>query len=247
MLPHQIRELSSLEPWHFWFVARRRLLRELLSTHLGQSTGVVLELGCGSGALLRELADEGAQVVGIDRCPEGLTAQQRSTLGGRLLRGDAQHLPLRDGTVDAALLLDLLEHVDDTGTLSEVRRVLRPGGVVVLTAPAFPQLWSIRDELASHQRRYTRASLQTLVANTGFELLELRFFQSLLFPLFVLARVLGRRSAEMRAMENAPPRWLNATLLAILEAERGLHPRLRLPFGSSMIAICRARQEDRRP
>ena len=240
MLPHQIQELSRLEPWHFWFVARRRLLRALLVRHLGAEPQALLEIGCGSGELLRELAERGVRVVGIDQCPEGLSQQQRSILGGRLARADAAALPLRDDTFDAALLFDILEHVDDVRVLREVRRVLRPGACVFLSAPAFPSLWGVRDELAGHRRRYTREGLRSLIEGAGLELVEVRFFQSLLFPVFALARHLGRRSTKMRSMENAPPAWLNRVLLGIHELEEALPAGLRPPFGSSLIAVCRA-------
>lgn len=214
----RFERLRQIEEWHFWFVARRELVASLTSRHVRAADHVV-DLGCGTGAN-RELVHPRA--VGIDIHPSGD------------VQADAQSLPLRSGSVDVLLALDLLEHVDDGAVMREAARVLRSGGRVIATVPAMQSLWSVRDDDAGHRRRYSRRSLRALVESHGFRIAELRGFQFLLLPLLVFSRVTRRTSVAARDREDAPPRWLNRLLLAVNRFEvRHLHP----PVGSSLAVV----------
>jgi SAM-dependent methyltransferase len=232
----RLAKIRELEAWHFWFVGRRELVRGLLARHLGPAPQAVLDVGCGTGHLAGELLAAGHRVTALDRLPEALGAARNRGLG--LLRADAGRLPLRGGAFDAVTLLDVLEHVDDAATLAELRRVVRPGGLLVLTVPAAPWLWSHRDAAAGHLRRYTRGSLEKTLAAGGFAPLELGPYQCALLPVVAASRILGRRGPRLRDAEERPPALLNAALSWVNRREVALGLG-RLPFGSSLAAACR--------
>jgi len=234
----RLAKIRELEAWHFWFVGRRELVRGLLARHLDPAPQRLLDVGCGTGHLARELLGAGHRVTAVDFLPESLAAARADAPGVRLLRADAGRLPLADGAFDAVTMLDVLEHVDDAAALAELRRVVRPGGLLVLTVPAYAWLWSHRDEAAGHRRRYTRRSLAAALAGAGFAPLELGAYQCALFPAVAATRLLGRRGPRMRDAEERPPALVNAALTWINRREAALGPG-RLPFGSSLAAACR--------
>lgn len=98
----------------------------------------ILDLGCGTGLNVELLTNQGYRTVGIEFNSEGLKAISRSLPGTGLVQANATRLPLRSNVFDVAMLLDILEHVDDKSTVRELQRVLRPGGIAVITVPAIP-------------------------------------------------------------------------------------------------------------
>ena len=234
----RLARIRALERWHFWFVGRRELVRGLLARHLDPAPQRVLDVGCGTGHLAGELLGAGHRVTAVDFLPEALAAARSDAPAVGLLRADAGRLPLAAGAFDAVTILDVLEHVDDVAALAELRRVLRPGGLLVLTVPAFPWLWSHRDDAAGHRRRYTRKRLHAVLADAGFAPVESGAYQCALFPAVVASRLLGRRGPRLRDAEERPPALLNAALAWINRREAALGPG-RLPFGSSLAAACR--------
>jgi hypothetical protein len=122
--------------------------------------------------------------------------------------------------------------------LGELRRALRPAGLLFVTVPAGPWLWSHRDEAAGHQRRYRRSGLAALLRDSGFDPLELGAWQCALFPVVVATRLLGRRGPRLRDAEERPPRLANAAFAWINRLEARM-PLGRLPWGSSLAAVCR--------
>jgi len=237
--PDRLGRLSRAEGWHFWFVGRRALVDQLLGRYLPPDGRPLLDLGCGTGLQLRELSVRGYRMLGVDVRPEGLMETRAALPGARVLRGSATKLPLADHSLGGVLLLDVLEHVDDGAALAEVRRVLRPGGAAVITVPALPFLWSHRDEAAGHLRRYTRRGLSRAVSLAGLELMELRFYQFLLFPVVLLSRLVGRWSAGMERVEERPGAPLNALLARIARLDASLGRVIPWPWGSSLVAVCR--------
>src|SRR5205085_10711934 len=140
---------AELERSHVWVAGRRALVQRLLDRHRAGRVESAVDVGSGTGSFLEVLERYANEVVGI----EPLVREGN----GRMKPGDVQRLPFDAGSVDLVTALDVLEHVDDGSALAELRRVLRPGGLIVATVPAFRFLWSARDELAAHRRRYRRA------------------------------------------------------------------------------------------
>ena len=223
---------------HWWFLGRQAVLRGVLRTTLPAGGLRLVEIGCGGGALLPAAAEFG-DVVGVEASADFLEVARRR--GFTVLRGALpDELPLGAEAFDGALLLDVLEHIeDDRGALEAVSRVLRPGGFLVCTVPAYPWLWSSHDEVLGHRRRYTARSLRRVAREAGFHPLRVTYFNTLLAPAVVGLRLLRRwRGARGHDLVR-PARPLNALLAGVFSLEARLLRWTDLPFGVSVLMVAR--------
>jgi hypothetical protein len=141
--------------------------------------------------------------------------------------------------------LDVLEHVeDDRGTLVTTHRLLREGGKLLITVPAFPSLWSPLDVMLHHKRRYTPTQLKEVVTAAGFSILHQTYFNTLLFPVALVRRVAARvtHNESMGDLE-IPGKTLNSVLRKIFELEKPLIPKVSFPFGLSL--LCWAEKKEK--
>jgi len=239
----ELAKMFDLEDTYWWFVARRELVRAFLeSAFAARPNPLILDVGCGTGATLKALVDLGP-VVGVDRAPDALRYCRRRGLRSLSL-ATAEALPITSDSADAILALDLLEHVaDDAAALREFARVLRPGGILLITVPACPQLWSEHDEALDHLRRYRLPHLRRILLSAGLRIDKLSYLiTSLLAPiaaLRLLQRLIPRRKRRPRTAFIVPPRPINWLLIALLRLERRWLSRFGLPIGVSLIAIAR--------
>lgn len=237
--PDRLRLIERVEHEHFWFVCRRRLVDRVLERYLEAPVETLVDVGCGTGYNLRCWRRHAGRVIGVDRSISRSSAHRPASRASRsiaVVEGDAERLPFGDGVADAVVALDVLEHVDDRRALTEVVRILRPGGRLVATVPAMPWLWSFRDEAAGHRRRYDRRMVQERIGEAGLTMLFLTYYQFLVFPAVVLSRWLGRRGAGLRDLEDRPQPLLNPLLKRVNGVEVALfRAGLRLPWGSSLV------------
>lgn len=230
----RLRQLETAG--HFWILARELMLERILRRYSLQNAKTLLDAGSGTGRWAEHLAGTYHRVFALDCSCEAAARSDRACWIG----GDVTRLPFRDASLDVVTMLDVLEHLDeDLAALSEVWRVLAPGGHVLLTVPALPGLWSLRDDLAGHRRRYLHGPLMALVSNAGFQVLECRYAFFLLLPVTWLSRFSARRLGRFPAAEQALPAWLNAWLLWICRLEQGLSRWLAWPAGSSLLLLAR--------
>jgi len=169
-MPQEILErLGHHVARHPWWLARARLVSRLIDRELGPGPHQVLDVGCGWGVTLDHLERAGHHVAGMDIGRSGLNKLEKP--GRRLILGDIESGPVPEsakGRYDAVLALDVLEHLnDDAGALRNLANLVRPGGLVILTVPARPDLWSEFDEIQGHKRRYTRQEFQGKIEKSG--------------------------------------------------------------------------------
>jgi SAM-dependent methyltransferase len=232
-----LAEHFELEDTHWWFRSKRTLVLSLLGRY-GVLGGPGLDVGCGAGATLAVLAAQGAW-VGIDADPAALRLSRRRGLA-RLAGSRAEALPFREGTFAACLCLDLLYHrnvVSETGALRECHRVLRSGGVLLVTDSAFRWLRSAHDEAVHGARRYTRRELVERVRAAGFTPLLASYAYCLVFPAVAAVRFARRGGGGSDAFPLPGP--LNTALLGVQAVERALLRLGPLPFGSSVVLVAR--------
>jgi len=244
--PHYFDSLARVEKRHFWFVARREVIRDALRRAVPDlAERRLFDIGCGSGGLLEFLGASGVRLAGAcDAYVESLEMVRRRVSVPLVLVDEGRLPPL--GPDQSLLgLFDVLEHLDDDqGTLALLFSVLEPGGVLILTVPGHPFLFDEMDELAHHRRRYRLAELRGKLEVAGFEVRVLTHFMSPLVPLLVTLRWLGRwlfgrqhRPLDRRKQEFRLVPVLNDALRGLLALERLCLGRLTLPFGSSIVAV----------
>ncbi len=242
MDPREYERSFRLELTHWWFRSKRALVRSLLRRY-GWARGRGLDLGCGTGAMLQALAGDGTW-VGADAEPLALAFCRKRGLA-RLVEASATALPFSSASVDACLCLDLLYHravASDAQALAECHRVLRPGGLLVITDSALPWLRSAHDDAVHGQRRYTRGQMRERVRAAGFTPLLASYAYCLVFPAVLAFRV-ARRLAGPRLGAGsdvfAVPGMLTRGLLAVQALERLLLRFTPLPIGSSVVCVAR--------
>ena len=229
--------LAGLSETHFWFPPRRRLLLSLLDRLRAKADSALVELGCGTGTFLGDFASRLPTVVAVeghlDACKVAATRDPRV----KVLHDDVTETCLEAAQFDVVGARDVLEHVDPIAFLSEARRLVRPGGSLLLTVPASMQLWSALDDAAGHRVRYDLDMLREELHTCGWHLEGHTHYQALLFPLVWWTR---RGLANTRSpLERRPPWWVQRVLGAVNELEVTLWKERSLPFGSSLVAWAR--------
>src|SRR5712692_7658765 len=185
--------LAEVEEKHFWFRARTQVISTLVRQVTADlSPGYrVLEVGCGTGNILRALQEvcPAGSVTGMDLHPEGLRyARRRSSCS--LLQGDI-HQPPFTSAFDVIGAFDVLEHLpDDARVLRDLEAMLKPGGTLLVTVPAHPSLWSYFDEYSHHCRRYTRVGLQQKLEGAGYHIEYMTEYMTAILPILWLSRTL---------------------------------------------------------
>jgi 2-polyprenyl-3-methyl-5-hydroxy-6-metoxy-1,4-benzoquinol methylase len=139
-------------------------------------------------------------------------------------------------------LLDVLEHIDDdVGALRAAVELLRPGGLLLVTVPALPWLWSAHDVSVHHKRRYTKGTLRDLLAQADVRIEWLSYHTTLLLPVLATQRLVSRvRGIDPKAKYDVklPPAPVNAAFRGVMALEARLLERLTMPIGSSLVAAC---------
>lgn len=239
----ELEKMFRLEDTYWWFVARRALVRDLLTHYAppGPASRRILDIGCGTGATLATLEEFG-EVIGMDRSREALRFCRRRGRS-RLALALGEALPLSASSVDIITALDLLEHIeDDAAAVREMARALAPGGLLLVTVPALPFLWSEHDEALAHVRRYRARRLRGLLEQAGLEVVHLTpVIATLLLPIALLRlaqRFRPRREAPKTAYIE-PPTFINRLLIALLRWEGRWVLRHHFPVGVSLVAIAR--------
>ena len=241
MQPEIYLEMAKLQDRHWWFVARRMILDRVISELRLPANALVLEIGCGPGGNLSMLKGHG-QLHALETDP--LARQLASVLSiCPVLPGALPApLPFPPASFDLVCLFDVLEHIeDDQAALQSAATLLRPGGRILITVPAYPWLWSAHDEAHHHKRRYTASTLNHVAKAATLAPLRLGYFNTLLFPMIALLRgVRGSLSKESSSDCTLPSPWINQLLTRIFAAERWILSRATFPFGTSLLAVLEA-------
>ena len=223
---------------HWWYRARRGILADYLkrSADLPKDARI-LEIGCGTGHNLPMLAQFGeVDAIEIDDAARAIAADR---LGKPVGAAPLPGLPgVERGRYDLIAVLDVVEHIgDDVGALRGMAECLAPGGKILITVPAHGWMWSAHDVVNHHHRRYSKASLGKALAAAGLTHNGLRYFNSLLFPVAVAARAMGRLTGKDDSDDSPPAAPLNTALEKVFGLERHLVGRVPLPPGLSIITL----------
>lgn len=240
------RQMRDHEESHWWFRGRKAVLAAVLRRAVaGRVIDRALDLGCGVGGLMDILSTAG-RAFGTDTSLPSLVFCRGRGLR-RLFTASGSDLPLAPESFDLITAFDTLEHIpDDDATLRECRRILRPGGLLVASGPAYPWLFSHQDRVVHHQRRYTLGSLGGRLRRAGFRVVRRSYYNTILFPV-ILPALLVIKARERLFPPPADstgtnvslpiPRFVNRILEAIFRFERHLVPHISFPAGHSLVIV----------
>ena len=234
--------MAEQDQVHWWYVARRRILADLIAREVKLPKDArLLEIGCGTGHNLDMLRRFGRlDAIELDPAARALASKR---LGHVVGDAALPELPgIADRTYHLIALLDVLEHVDgDEAALSSIAAKLAPGGSILITVPAYQWMWSAHDEAHHHKRRYSKRSLRAVAEKAGLRVHRIGYFNSLLFPIAATVRLAGKAMGRKAGDDQVPPAPLNRLFRSIFGLERHLVGRVPLPAGVSLFAILSTR------
>jgi SAM-dependent methyltransferase len=234
-------EILRRESFSWWHTARRKLLREAVAQAVhGKNEARVLDLGCAA-----ELEFSSGLTLRAVNAHSSLPALAFRQLEGsqNLVCTGPEDLGFVSNSFDAIVAGDILQMVsDDRKALRELRRVLKDGGLLCLTVPAYSFLWGEDDEARGHQRRYTASELRRKLNNCGFEISRVSYLVASGFLPSILGRTfkdLFRKSAVTRRASDGDSLVANAVMVMLLDYERHLIRYINLPFGTRVVCWAR--------
>jgi SAM-dependent methyltransferase len=225
--------MDAAEGRMWWY----RALHARLAGGLRDIRGRVLDAGCGTGGLLAALRTQRPDLArfGVEwDARAAVRAREKSAAA--MARGSVNALPFADNSFDAAISADVLCHgaVDPAAALSELRRVLRPGGRLIVNMPAYQWMLSAHDRRVHNVRRLTAPATAAMLVQAGFAGVTARYWNGLLLPLMIVQRKILARGDSVSDVAAFPP-WLDVILHGMTEIERRLP--FPLPVGGSVLAI----------
>jgi len=244
------QEFLELEQTHWWFRGRRAIFIALLDRYVRREPNghrMVMDLGCGVGGMLQPLAAYG-RVIGTDVTLKGLQHCANRHFP-RLVACNGPSGCFRDASLDCITAFDALEHIeDDVGTLREIHRMLKPGGILIASGPAYQFLYAQQDRITHHVRRYTLSEFTSKARQAGFQVQKASYINFLLFPLILPAVLLIKGLQSLRPTDDSKagsnvgigiPRFANETLAAIFGSEARLLRWISVPAGHSLVMVAR--------
>lgn len=235
----EYKNIYQNESSHFFYTSTHYLVEKLIRKYAGNGKLKILDAGCGTGGLLKKLSKLG-KVVGIDFSPEAIKYAKKRGLD--IKQASVQKIPFKKGSFDAVTSVDVLYHLavtDDVAALGEIKRVLKPGGILVLRVPANKFLLSAHDVHVHTARRYDKRELVKKLRQAGLKIKFISYVQAPIFPISLIRvmreRLTRQSAASMVGKVNPILNLILATVLK-LEAEM-ISGGITMPFGQGLFAV----------
>lgn len=234
--PEYGKQYRFLYENHWWWRAREEILVDELRKRLPKKPGLsILDVGCGDALFFEQLRQFG-EVEGIESDLDLLDSRESRRERITVAPFDASFQPGR--RYDLILMLDVLEHLDEPEkALRHGLSLLNPGGIVVITVPAFRMLWTQHDFLNKHRTRYTKRTFGNLAGLSQMQIVSSRYFFIWLSAAKLVTRLLEAVFPVEAGVPKVPSRLVNALLYRISLAEERLFRNLWTPIGSSLLVI----------
>ena len=236
---------SRVEATHFWFRGFRRFVAPAIAEMAGARRNLrLLDCGCGTGHNLATLLRPYGSAYGFDLTPAGLAHARAAGLS--LARADMAAIPFQSSRFDLVTSFDVLQYVrDDAAVMTEIARVIKPGGGLVVTAAALDLLRGGHAGTWPEVRRYTTGRMRSIVEGAGLKIHHLTYLFATLFPAMLAVRLAGRAGKAGKAGKAGRDDWemrvpaapVNATLTGMLAVEAALSRRVPMPVGSSVLVV----------
>jgi len=239
------KDYADFELYHWWFRARRKILRALLLRVDWKTNSQVLEIGAGTGTNLYNIYPPRIALIGVE--PDIRNVEIASAKGKiKVYAGTIENLPyeIDDKIYDYITMFDVLEHVkDDLGALKIINNKLNSGGKLILTVPSYKWLWNKHDIVNHHYRRYTSSNLKKKLEEADFKVIRATYFNTFLFPLVVSLRLISKIIKKIGSFNEVKSDFeysfgvLDRIFYLIFSSERWLLNFLNFPFGSSIFVV----------
>ena len=230
----------EVEKDHWWFRVRRNIILSLIKKYKIPKTAKIFDFGCGSGYTVGYLQKLGFNVSGADVSFEAIDFGLTQGIENLEVVQGAEIRPT-EGGFGLILALDVIEHIeDDLGAIRGVERALKPGGMAIITVPAYRWLWGVQDEVAHHYRRYTAGSLAGVLKRaTSLEILKKTYFNTFLFFPIVAVRLLSKllKLKDRESDFDINNRFLNGLFYLVFNLETHFLKFLNFPFGVSVLMV----------
>ncbi len=240
MDPNHLDELIELEDNYWWHIAKRELVTNIVLREFPPPARLV-EGGIGSARNLVEFSKLGYEVVGFDLMPESIAHASNRGLENVSVHDLGTPWPLDSGSVDVALMLDVLEHMEDPiRVMQHARNALRTGGGIVFTVPCYPWLYSDWDKSLGHFRRYTAKEMRRQAADAGFTVQFMSHWNGFTLPAALAVRGYEKLFPQQRKPEfPRVSQMMNRTLLTMAKMERSWIRAMQMPIGLSLVGVLR--------
>lgn len=237
--------MFTLEDAYWWYVGMRRIADTLLKRDLVQDgrSLKILDAGAGTGGSLGLLRKYG-EVTAFDFAPQAAEMYARREKG-RVCVASIDAIPFADDSFDLVTSFDVVCQLDEDSerrSFEELRRVLRPGGGLMVRVPAFQFLHGPHDVVLHTRHRYSAGEMTARLERAGFRSVRTTYANTILFPLALVRRLLSKvlRQNATDSDVRPVPGPINAVFTALLSAEAGIIARAnRLPLGLSVVAMAR--------
>lgn len=223
----------------WWYKGRAMVIRTMLSrARVTAPLALILDFGAGFGGMYKELARLSPHIDAFE--PEVSARAVAAQQGYATTYTTAEEALLKQYSLIG--LFDVIEHIeDDTAFLLSLHKTLASDGLLAITVPAFQFLWSEHDVAHQHFRRYSKRSLQTLLSDTGYEIVTISYWNTLLFLPAAVVRLLGKSGSPALGL----PSFINTLFLFIVTIESKILRFCPLPFGVSLIVVARKKRASR--
>jgi len=235
------KDILDQEKLHWWHKSKQKLIRLLVEKYVNKKSPKILDVGCGTGMIIEKLADI-AKMWGVDSHVDAIKICKGKGLN-RIKKGKSEKLPFRNSFFDCLTVLDVLEHTNDSKSIEEFRRVLKKGGILILTVPGYPWMWSEWDRILGHKKRYTKQTLTRILNKNQFNIVKISYLYSfLLIPAFLIRRFKERLPLKSYSSDfSINFGFINYLLKYIAKIEIWYLERKNIPFGLTLIAVAEKR------
>lgn len=215
----------KLEKEHWWFKSRRNIIIKLIQ----DKNPKILEVGCSSGALIKDLNNEGFKnVQGIDKSREAI--KQCKKLNVQIM--DGEKTKFKENSFDILIASDILEHIKNNNqALKEWNRILKENGKIILFVPALQFLWGKHDEINQHYKRYSKKELKELMKNSNFTIERVSYWNLISF----MPKIIMKNKDQLNEINPA----INNMLINLMKLENYLLTKINLPIGTSIFVIAK--------
>lgn len=244
MNAEEYANMDQMEQAHWYYAGKRELVRGWLQ-RVGppRAPDLLLDCGAGTGRFAKEM-EAHCRVMVLDDHEEALRLLRTRFRPEQILSLAGDQVPLPAASLDYVTALDVLEHTpDDRAVVAGFQRLLKPGGVALVTVPASMALWSDWDEALHHYRRYSRPQLRALFPAEQWEVLHVNYTNVVVYPAVWAVRkwrrIFPAAAGRVRSEDRQPSPGLNALLRWLFV--RPAFWRVPFPFGVSLLLVARRR------